>query len=363
MKKLMMLLFVFLLLIACDFGFDENLDDEIHTPYTFFAYQDESSANESVSYEVGQSISTLPDFQSEDGVNRLKAGYYPDGWIFWKNSDTGSTDAVNVDINDGGLVTSFRVNPARATFYASGWSAIRYFVHFDANGGYGSMSDMTMTYDTAATLSANTFARNGYEFRGWSTDSSASTVQYADGATVKNLTAAKERTVNLYALWLKTRITISFDAGGGTGTMSAISATVDETTAPACAFSKANHVFDHWQSTVSSFTYSSGEVLTESKWPNADDTFVACWKPVFELGTPTTATASVSVQTLGSSSVTLTTSESGYCIWSVNGTKVSETSSCTINYSDYPSGGTITLVCLTSSDDVLQYKNTFTIHH
>ena len=362
MKKLVMLLFVFLLLFACDFGFDENLDDEIHTPYTFFAYQDETSANESVSYEVGQSVSTLPDFQSDDGVNRLKAGYYPDGWIFWKNSDTESTDAVNVNINDGGLVTSFRVNPARATFYASGWSAIRYFVHFDANGGYGSMSDMTMTYDTSATLSANTFSRNGYEFRGWSTDSSASTVQYADGATVKNLSAAKERTVNLYALWLKTHITISFDPGVGSGSMSAISATVDETAAPACAFSKANHVFDHWQSTVSSFTYSEGEVLSESKWPNSDDTFVAQWKPVFELGTPTTATASVTVQTLGSTSVTLTTSASGYCIWSVNGTKVSETSSCTINYSDYPSG-TIMLVCLTSSDDVLQYKNTFTVHN
>ena len=358
----MMLLFVFLLLVACDFSFDENLDEEIHTPYTFFAYQDESSANESVSYEVGQSVSTLPDFQSEDGVNRLKAGYYPDGWIFWKNSDTGSTDAVNVDINDGGLVTSFRVNPARATFYASDWTAIRYFVHFDANGGYGSMSDMTMTYDTSSTLSANTFARNGYKFRGWSTDSSASTVQYADGATVKNLTAAKERTVNLYALWLKTRITISFGAGGGTGTMSAISATVDETAAPACAFSKANHVFDHWQSTVSSFTYTSGEVLTESKWPNADDTFVACWKPVFELGTPSIESAGVTVQTYGASSVTLSTSESGLCIWSVNGTKVSETSSCTISYSAY-SSGTITLVCITSSNDVLQYKNTFTIHH
>ena len=44
-----------------------------------------------------------------------------------------------------------------------------YAVHFDTNGGTGTMSDMAFTYDVAQNLTANAFTRTGYTFSGWNT--------------------------------------------------------------------------------------------------------------------------------------------------------------------------------------------------
>lgn len=74
-----------------------------------------------------------------------------------------------------------------------------YTVHFDANGGTGTMSDESFTYDQAQALTANSFTRTGYTFLGWSTNSSAITPTYSDEQSVSNL--APSGTVTLYAIW------------------------------------------------------------------------------------------------------------------------------------------------------------------
>ena len=78
-------------------------------------------------------------------------------------------------------------------------SANSYTVHFDANGGTGTMSDESFTYDQAKALTANSFTRTGYTFLGWSTNSSAVTPTYSDEQSVSNL--APSGTVTLYAIW------------------------------------------------------------------------------------------------------------------------------------------------------------------
>lgn len=85
------------------------------------------------------------------------------------------------------------------------WKANTYTVTYNANGGNGAPSNQTKTHGTALTLSSTTPIREGYNFLGWGTSASATTVVYAPGATY-NTNAA----ITLYAVWevayLKPRI-------------------------------------------------------------------------------------------------------------------------------------------------------------
>ena len=55
-------------------------------------------------------------------------------------------------------------------------------VHFDANGGSGSMDDMQFIWGTAKNLSANKFTLKGSQFAGWGTEADGGAV-YEDKAT------------------------------------------------------------------------------------------------------------------------------------------------------------------------------------
>ena len=90
-----------------------------------------------------------------------------------------------------------------------------YKVHFNANGGSGSMPDQTLTYSKAAALTGNAYTLKGYSFAGWSTSPNGQKV-YGNGQSVTNLTAANGATVDLYALWSKDTYKITYDLNGGT---------------------------------------------------------------------------------------------------------------------------------------------------
>lgn len=92
-------------------------------------------------------------------------------------------------------------------------SANSYTVHFDANGGTGTMSDESFTYDQAKALTANSFTRTGYTFLGWSTNSSAVTPTYSDEQSVSNL--APSGTVTLYAIWKLNTYQLSISTSHG----------------------------------------------------------------------------------------------------------------------------------------------------
>ena len=113
-------------------------------------------------------------------------GYIFAGWF----TDTQGTTAYNFN----NAVSS------NLQLYAK-WTAIRYTVKFDANGGSGTMQSQTYVYDSAATLPANTLTRTGYVFAGWNTKADGSGTSYEDKSQIKNLTATSGATVNLYAQW------------------------------------------------------------------------------------------------------------------------------------------------------------------
>ena len=137
------------------------------------------------------------------------------------------------------------VPPEGLTLYAH-WTANTYTVKFDTNGGTGTMEDQPMTYDTAAALRANAFARTGYTFAGWAT-SAGGAVAYADGESVENLASGQGATVTLYAVWTANTYTVRFNANGGSGSMADQAMTYDQTTSlRANGFARTGYTFAGW---------------------------------------------------------------------------------------------------------------------
>ena len=99
-------------------------------------------------------------------------------------------------------------------YYSYYYVANRYTVHYNPNGGTGSMADQQFTYNVAQNLFENTFTRNGYTFAGWATSATGSKA-YNDGQSVNNLTTSANGTVNLYALWTAETYDILYDTVGG----------------------------------------------------------------------------------------------------------------------------------------------------
>ncbi|PWM22531.1 MAG: hypothetical protein DBX97_00110, partial [Collinsella tanakaei] len=125
---------------------------------------------------------------------------------------TSPENGVTYNKNDQTNVASISIsNVTQNTKITLSGVANTYTVAFVANGGSGdTMSSQSMTYDTAATLTENTYTKAGYNFAGWSTTADGS-CQYPDKASVKNLTAENGATVTLYAVWTAKEVISKFD--------------------------------------------------------------------------------------------------------------------------------------------------------
>ena len=155
------------------------------------------SAGQQTTYNIGnfliETVSELPDPPT-------KTGYTFTGWY----TDPECNNKYTEDKVIGNI-----------TLYA-GFRANTYTIVFNANTGSGTMSNQSMTYDTAANLTANTFTKDKYTFKGWATTAGGGSVEYADGQSVKNLTATDGATINLYAVWELNSYTVSFVVDGET---------------------------------------------------------------------------------------------------------------------------------------------------
>ena len=154
------------------------------------------SAGQQTTYNIGnfliETVSELPDPPT-------KTGYTFTGWY----TDPECNNKYTEDKVIGNI-----------TLYA-GFRANTYTIVFNANTGSGSMSNQSMTYDTAANLTANTFTKDKYTFKGWAT-SAGGAVEYTDGQSVKNLTAADGATIKHYAVCQLNSYTVSFVVDGET---------------------------------------------------------------------------------------------------------------------------------------------------
>ena len=129
------------------------------------------------------------------------------------------------------------------------WLPINYYVKFNANGGSGSMSNQTLTYDESNELTPNGFKYTGYTFIGWATTSNGDVV-YTDHQMVINLSTKQDDVVNLYAIWSPNTYQIVFNGNGGTGNMPNQDIKYNETLElNAQQFSKIGYSFIGWAKT------------------------------------------------------------------------------------------------------------------
>lgn len=159
---------------------------------------DGTTANADVkTYEFGDTVSLAA------VTEPTRTGYQFKGW--------GTTNNATVADFTEGTQIDFVTNK---TVYAI-WEANTYSVEFKENGGTGTMTDQSFIYDTAGNLKANTFTRAGYQFKGWAKASNAVSADYADKASVKNLSSVANGKVTLHAVWEALDQTINFDVNGG----------------------------------------------------------------------------------------------------------------------------------------------------
>ena len=118
------------------------------------------------------------------GTKPTRTGH---SFLGWATSST----ATSATYSAGGNYTA---NSA-ATLYAV-WKANTYTVTYNANGGTGAPGNQTKTYGKTLTLSSTKPTRTNYNFKGWGTSASATTVAYASGGNYTANTA-----VTLYAIW------------------------------------------------------------------------------------------------------------------------------------------------------------------
>ena len=85
---------------------------------------------------------------------------------------------------------------------------IEYKVTYDANGGIESPATQTKAYGEALTLSSDRPKRDGYDFLGWATTSSATSATYQPGGTY-----TQNANVTLYAVWRKLPDPVSVQPG------------------------------------------------------------------------------------------------------------------------------------------------------
>ena len=127
--------------------------------------------------------------------------------VSWSNNSSAGTGTVTVS------GTGQYAGTATGTFTIR-WA--KYKVHFDKNHSQasGTMPDQNFTYNTAQTLTANSFSRNGYSFVGWSTTPDGEVV-YTDQQSVNNFIAEDNATFTLYAKWTPVSYGITYDLAGG----------------------------------------------------------------------------------------------------------------------------------------------------
>ena len=113
-----------------------------------------------------------------------RTGYSFLGWA-------ASANAPSATYSAGGSYTA----NAAVTLYAV-WKANTYTVKYDANGGSGAPANQTKTYGKTLTLSSTEPGRTNYNFLGWSTSASSTSVAYTPGASYTANAA-----VTLYAVW------------------------------------------------------------------------------------------------------------------------------------------------------------------
>lgn len=194
-----------------------------------------------------------------------RTGYTLTGWKDTANS-SGTSYTTNSTVCGKGL-----------TLYAQ-WKANQYKIHYNANGGSGTMSDSTVAYDSSFTLPKNTFTNNGYQFLGWSKTKDGDVAAYEDQKKFKYQMASD---LTLYAIWGNGQYKISFMPNGAQANAKIIPVKTGESyTIPSGLFTRKGYTFVGWAKTSDAVRadYTNGVAVSDLTDVGKTIKLYAIWK-------------------------------------------------------------------------------------
>lgn len=158
-----------------------------------YRYQNSSGINFPISYLLfNGSVKANPDYylSGTDEItlnNPIKDGYTFIGWT----GSNGNDPLLNVKINK---------NDVGIKKFIANYTANRYEISYDSNGGSGLMSNTKAVYDRFVKLEENKFTKAGFVFMGWALEKDGNVI-YSNNDIVKNLTSDNGKIITLYAIW------------------------------------------------------------------------------------------------------------------------------------------------------------------
>ncbi len=141
-------------------------------------------------------------------------------------------DGMTINVDDKYVVTSVSAN--YGTDYSKTESTVtvssiirpttinvatrlkQHKVHFNANGGTGTMNPQVFEYGVGQELTPNSFTRDGYEFVGWLTTADDSGDYHYDKEMLKFNPENDGESSTLYAIWRPKQYTVTYKAEGET---------------------------------------------------------------------------------------------------------------------------------------------------
>ena len=226
--------------------------------------------NNAIIFDANGGSGTMENMSIETDSSRdlilntfIKEGY---SFIGWATSENGS-----VEYRDG---EHYKMGAEQSYILYAVWKPNENSIVFDANGGIGTMDNVSIFTDSIVDLPPNTYERAGYTFEGWSTNKNG-TVEYTDCA---NYVMGKNSIYTLYAIWRAKENTLVFDANSGIGTMPNMTiATDDSVNLTSNAFTKDGYTFVGW-STSADGTVEYTDMMRYTMGVNSSNTLYAIWR-------------------------------------------------------------------------------------
>ena len=239
----------------------------VYGPVYLKAVWETEPVNYTLSYNAnGGSGSMSSQTVTEGQSTKLKSNTFTKTGYYFTSWNT-RADGSGTSYSDGAYATFY----GNTTLYAQWQKYADPVITFDKNDGSGTTVTQTVPYGESATLNANSFTRTGYTFTGWNTKADGSGTAYGDGASI-----SPSSNVTLYAQWQLNTYSFSFDANGGSGSMSGGSAAYGENIQlPGNAFTRPKYTFTGWNTRAngSGTAYADNASLTLTE----DTTLYAQW--------------------------------------------------------------------------------------
>ena len=161
-------------------------------------------------------------FVNQDTIQLTKTGYHTEEGKEWTNPLRTKAFSDTEIYNPVSIYSGVARGDKDITVYAN-WKPNTYIIHYDANGGTGTMANQKCTYDVATALRTMAFSKKGCEFKEWNTKEDGTGTSFGreyeniNTSPILNITAENNAVVTLYAIWDPNVYTITTDKQGGVG--------------------------------------------------------------------------------------------------------------------------------------------------